>query len=113
MFRIKDILNERGLKVKDLAVAVNVAPPNMSKIINGKFQPSLNLLLGIAKALDVEVWELFEGSQKFDKKEEPSINGYVEVGGVIKKINSLNDLEALKKFFEQEVSQQGKLDNSN
>lgn len=107
MFRIKEILKEKGMLVKDLAVAVNVAPPNMSNILNGKLSPSLTLLVEIAKFLDVEVWELFKGSQmKGGEKShfEPTINGYIEIGNEIKRIKSMKDLDAVKKALEQKSS---------
>lgn len=107
MFRIREILKEKGLLVKDLAVAVNVAPPNMSNIINGRLSPSLTLLVEIAKFLDVEVWELFQGSQIKDNKKshfEYTINGYIEIGDEIKRIQSIEDLDAVKKALEQKSS---------
>lgn len=109
MFRIRDILKEKGLLVKDLAITVKVAPPNMSKIVNGKLSPSLTLLVEIAKALDVEVWELFQGSQMKDTKSDinPVINGYIEIGGEIKRIKSIKDLDAVMKAVEQISSQEG------
>jgi transcriptional regulator with XRE-family HTH domain len=58
--RIKEILKDKGIAVKDLAVMINLAPPNVSNLINGKSKPSIDVFERIADALGVPISDLFE-----------------------------------------------------
>jgi transcriptional regulator with XRE-family HTH domain len=58
--RIKGILKEKGIAVKDLAIMINLAAPNVSNLINGKSKPSIGVFERIADALSVPITELFE-----------------------------------------------------
>lgn len=60
--RVKEILKERGLSQKDLAGKMGVAEISLSRSINGN--PSMDTLIKIAKALDVEVGDLFSSSSR-------------------------------------------------
>lgn len=60
--RIKTIRKARNLTQEQLAELVNIAPPNISYIENGKFAPSIETLQKISNALNVEPYELY----KFD-----------------------------------------------
>ena len=55
--RVKEICNEKGLQMKDLAAIMNVKPESLSRTLNGK--PQLSSLENIAKALNVGVADLF------------------------------------------------------
>ena len=55
--RIKEILKERGLTQKDLALKMGVAEISLSRSINGN--PNLDTLQKISNALEVEISELF------------------------------------------------------
>ena len=55
--RVKEILKERGLSQKDLAGKMGVAEISLSRSINGN--PSMDTLIKMAEALDVEMGELF------------------------------------------------------
>lgn len=56
---VKRLLDTYGWKQKDLAEAIGVLPTNLSKTLNGKHSPSLDLIESIADSLGVEVRELF------------------------------------------------------
>ncbi|MDR0682774.1 MAG: helix-turn-helix transcriptional regulator [Dysgonamonadaceae bacterium] len=58
--RIKKILKEKGIAVKDLAVMINLAAPNVSNLINGKSKPSIDVFERIANVLNVPIIDLFE-----------------------------------------------------
>jgi transcriptional regulator with XRE-family HTH domain len=58
--RIKEILKEKRIAVKDLALMINLAAPNVSNLINGKSKPSIDVFERIADALNVPITELFE-----------------------------------------------------
>lgn len=55
--RVKDICNEKGLQMKDLATIVNVKPESLSRTLNGN--PQLSSLENIAKALNIGIADLF------------------------------------------------------
>jgi len=60
--RVKEILKERGLSQKDLARKMGVADISLSRSINGN--PSMDTLIKIAEALEVEMGELFSPQRK-------------------------------------------------
>ena len=60
--RVKEILKERGLSQKDLAAKMGVADISLSRSINGN--PSMDTLIKIAEALEVEMGELFSPQSK-------------------------------------------------
>lgn len=92
--RIKEILNQQGITQKILAQRMKIQPEALSRIISGG-NPKFTTLKSIAENLDVSIEELFE-----DERIEKKISGYLEVNGVIHKINSKKDLD---KFYEQFV----------
>lgn len=55
--RVKEICNDNGLQLKDLAAIMNVKPESLSRTLNGN--PQLSSLENIAKALNVGVADLF------------------------------------------------------
>ncbi|MDR2004170.1 MAG: helix-turn-helix domain-containing protein [Prevotella sp.] len=58
--RIKEILKEKGIAVKELAVMINLAAPNVSNLINEKSKPSIDVFERIAAALNVPISDLFD-----------------------------------------------------
>lgn len=57
--RIKDILKEKGISSKELAISLGKAPQYVSNIINGGKGASLSTLNEISEALGVGMGELF------------------------------------------------------
>lgn len=92
--RVKRIIKQKGITQKELASRMNMMPEALSRLLKGG-NPTMSTLENIAIALDVSIEELFE-----DEKKETKISGYLEVNGVIHKINSKKDLD---KFYEQFV----------
>lgn len=60
MFRIKEILDQKGLKAKDLAVKMGVSQQYISGIVREQGSASVSVLAKIAKILEVPVASLFE-----------------------------------------------------
>ena len=56
--RIKAVLAENDISQKELAKRVGLVPNSITRICNNESQPSLLMLLKIAKALDVDIREL-------------------------------------------------------
>ena len=55
---IKRICDKKGLRVKDLAEILNITPVGLSKSINQDY-PQIQTLERIAKALNIELEEIF------------------------------------------------------
>lgn len=62
MLRIKELLKEKKMTAKELAVKIGMTETGLSLIVKEKGNPPLNTLERIATALDVEIWELFTKS---------------------------------------------------
>jgi transcriptional regulator with XRE-family HTH domain len=56
--RIKEVLKEKGMTAKELAIRIGVTPPSISVAINGNM--TIEMLNRIAAALNVPVVDLFE-----------------------------------------------------
>jgi len=56
--RIKAVLAENDISQKELAKRVGLVPNSITRICNNESQPSLLMLLKIAKAVDVDIREL-------------------------------------------------------
>lgn len=86
MFRIKEIIKEKNLKVSDIADTMGIAQPSLSNLINGKTKPSLDMLERIAEALNVSVKELFAND---------GVTGFIKVKEDVREINSIDDIKKL------------------
>lgn len=86
MFRIKQILKEKSIKVVDLATTIGIQQTNLSSIINGRSNPSLDMLQKIADALNVPIKELFA---------DEGIDGYIKIKGIVHEIHSWADIDRL------------------
>ncbi len=62
--RIKEIAKEKGVTLNELAERVELTQVSISRIVNAVAKPSLSALDRIAKALDVEVYELFNNAPR-------------------------------------------------
>ena len=58
--RLKEIMQERGIKQNWLAKKVGVRPSTISKIVNEKTTPTLELALLIADVLELTVHDIWE-----------------------------------------------------
>ena len=56
--RIKEVIKEKGLTVKEVADLLEISSPALSNVINGN--PTVEMLSRIANALNVPITELFE-----------------------------------------------------
>lgn len=64
MLRIKEVLKEKKLSQIDLAEKLDITTVGLNKIINGN--PTVDTLLKISEALDVDVRELINPSKDDD-----------------------------------------------
>lgn len=66
--RIREVLEEKGLKNKDLIFHFKIKKETVSRWINNKQQPTLNTLNDLAEFLQVDIRELLYPSDWMDKK---------------------------------------------
>lgn len=64
---VKEILKERGIKMKELAEQIDIAPETLTRTLKGN--PQYSTLKSIADVLGVSVRELFKGDDKTTSKE--------------------------------------------
>jgi transcriptional regulator with XRE-family HTH domain len=70
--RVKELLQERGVKMKEMAEQINVTPESLSRALNGN--PQYSTLKKIADYLNVSVRDLF----KDEKNETEQVNVQVK-----------------------------------
>lgn len=68
--RIKEILSEKGMTAKELAVIVGVSSVSLYNIINGKQEASANTLNTITQSLEVPFWQLFVSPEEVQPKKD-------------------------------------------
>lgn len=82
--RIKEIAKNKGIQLKDVAEKMKIAQESLTRAIHGN--PQLDTLEKIANALEVQITELFPLPPH-------SIKGYLEIDGVVHKIDNKSQLE--------------------
>ena len=60
MFRLKEVLKEKNMTAKDLALKAGVTPVVLSRYINGTSSPRLDLMERLAEILEVDIVELIK-----------------------------------------------------
>ncbi len=90
MFRIKELLKEKGYTATSLSNELGVSNNTVTRIANNVSSPSLKILLDISKVLNVDIRELFKPN-----KGDVLLNGFIEYKDNIYKIYSENDLKKL------------------
>lgn len=92
MLRVKNICKQQGITLRQLAERMDVSPEVVTRMLSKNGNPTLSSLVNIAKALGIEVYDLFDNFEA-DKM----VNGYLEVGNKIHRISNLNDLHTVYK----------------
>lgn len=64
--QLREILKERGLTLKTFSEMSGISQPNLSNYINGNISPTLDTLEKIAKALNVEIHDLFPQKESIE-----------------------------------------------
>ena len=67
--RVKELRKSKGLTQEQIAELINIEPPNVSKMENGLHFPQPEKIEKIAKALDINIKDLFD-FEHFQKKED-------------------------------------------
>ena len=88
--RVKDILDERGILMKDFAEQIGISRETLTRSLKGN--PQYSTLKAIADGLNLTVPDLFiSKSQPSDNR----INGFIEIDGEVYKVLSKEDIESL------------------
>jgi transcriptional regulator with XRE-family HTH domain len=90
MLRVRSICKMHGITLKELAERMEVSPEAVTRMLSENGNPTLSTLDNIAKALKVEVYELFDNFRA-----DMLIHGYLEVGDRIHRINNFSDLQEI------------------
>lgn len=93
LLRLKEVMKEKGVTGVSLAEAVGITTTSVSNIVKGNNFPKPELLLNIARYLDVDVRELFHRTKI--NEGEKMFTGHVEYEGEVYTINTIEDLENL------------------
>lgn len=87
--RLKEILAQRGITLKDFATAAGLSQSNLSNYINGNISPTRDTLKRIATHLNIDVVELF--------KEKDDVELYAKYNGVLYPISKEDIISVISK----------------
>ena len=87
--RLREILTQRGITLKDFAQISGISPSNLSNYLNGNISPTLDTLKKIASFLNIDVVELF--------KEKDNIELYAKYEGILYQISKEDILSVIEK----------------
>ena len=96
--RVKELCNEKGLQLKELATIIQVKPESLSRTLNGN--PQLSSLENIAKALNVGVADLF-----YDRTERHIITSAKTTPNSLTSIIVYNDKKYIANSLDELIKQ--------
>lgn len=68
-FRLKELRKGKGLSQEELAEKAETSPNYLSRMERGTENPTLDMLLKLSRALEVEMWEMFDFGHVLSRKE--------------------------------------------
>lgn len=87
--RLKEILAQRGITLKEFAQSSGISQSNLSNYLNGNISPTLDTLKKIATNLNVDDVELF--------REKDEVVIYAKYDGILYPINKSDILDIISK----------------
>lgn len=93
--RLKEILTQRGITLKEFAQSSGISQSNLSNYLNGNISPTLDTLKRIALHLNIDLVELF--------REKDEIEIYAKHDGIIYPINKSDILGIISKKKSHEI----------
>lgn len=87
--RLKEILAQRGVTLKEFAQSSGISQSNLSNYLNGNISPTLDTLKKIALNLNIDLVELF--------REKDEIEIYAKRDGILYPINKSDILEIISR----------------
>lgn len=94
--RLKEILAQRGITLKEFAMTSGISQSNLSNYLNGNISPTLETLKKMASSLNIDIFELF--------KEKDDVELYAKVDGILYPINK-NDIVSVIQNKKQNAKQ--------
>lgn len=88
MLRVKSICKMQGITLKELAERMDVSPEAVTRMLSDNGNPTLTTLENVAKALNVQVYELFD-----EFSADMLVRGYLEVEDKIYRISNFTELQ--------------------
>ena len=85
--RLKEILAQRHITLKDFAISSGLSQSNLSNYLNGYISPTLDTLNRIAENLGIDITELF--------KEKDSVELFVKHNGILYPITKDDIIEII------------------
>ena len=67
--RIKELRKSKGLSQEKLAEKAETSPNYLSRMERGTENPTLDMLIKLSNALEVEMWEMFDFGHVAGRKE--------------------------------------------
>jgi len=67
--RIKELRRSKGLSQENLAEKAETSPNYLSRMERGTENPTLDMLIKLSNALEVEMWEMFDFGHVASQKE--------------------------------------------
>lgn len=87
--RVKEILAQRGITLKELALSSGISQSNLSNYLNGNISPTLETLKRMATGLNVDIVELF--------KEKDDVELYAKYDGILYPISKQDIIGIISK----------------
>lgn len=87
--RLKEILSQKGITLKDFANTSGISQSNLSNYINGNISPTLDTLKKIAAHLEIDLVELF--------KEKEDVELFARYKGELYEITKDDIIDIIKK----------------
>lgn len=87
--RLKEILVQRGITLKEFAQSSGISQSNLSNYLNGNISPTLDTLKKIALNLNIDLVELF--------REKDEIEIYAKRDGILYPINKSDILDIISR----------------
>ena len=85
--RLKEILAQRHITLKDFAISSGLSQSNLSNYLNGNISPTLDTLNRIAENFGIDITELF--------KEKDSVELFVKHNGILYPITKDDIIEII------------------
>jgi len=67
--RIKELRKSKGLSQEELAEKADTSPNYLSRMERGTENPTLDMLIKLSNAFEVEMWEMFDFGHVTNQKE--------------------------------------------
>ena len=105
--RIKDLMDSKGITLKNLATLCHISEMTIRRILTTSYNPTIDTIEKIAEALEVDVVNILEKERIC--RANKSIDGFVDYGGVVTRIKTFRQLEALYERIKQDIDKPSKL----